>query len=307
MAQTTIKGLVHFIIFLLMLPLASAQSSQCPNNLAVYNPNLRTACVNGTFFIVPVDIATVQDAVAPYNLVPLPTSDETLFPNGFPAGTHPVLVEVDMETDIRMSALQIPTPLLSGSIQVPYVDRLGDGETGFLFSVDQYIGGYDGNDVSGYVPALVGSLGGTTIFVASFVPDDGPYEEISTSPPEFIAQIKDIIVPNPVSGPAVIEEAIDTDFFTVSDSSYTAHTFHEFISQPLILTNGLCQRNPIYFNQTFTDPVFRNGSVTLYSPGGAFAGVYDGVQGYSASGETVGYNAETCSSAAANTDPMALA
>ena len=105
----------------------------------------------------------------------------------------------------------------------------------------------------------------------------------------------------------MIEEAIDTDFYTVSKSSYTAHTFHEFISQPLILTNGLCQRNSIYFNQTFTDPVFRNGTVTLYSPGGAFAGVYDDVQGYSASGEVVGYNTEICSSAAANTDPNALA
>lgn len=105
----------------------------------------------------------------------------------------------------------------------------------------------------------------------------------------------------------MIEEAIDTDFFTVSTSSYTAHLFHEVISQPLILTSGLCQRNPIYFNQTFTDPIFRNGTVTLYSPGGAFAGVYDDVQGYSASGEMVGYNAESCASAAANTDPNALA
>ena len=155
--------------------------------------------------------------------------------------------------------------------------------------------------------ALVGSGEGTTIFVASFVPDDGPYEIISISPPEFIAQVKDVIVPNPVSGPGVIEEVVDTDFFTVSNSSYTAHTFHEVISQPLILTNGLCQRNLIYFNQTFTDPIFRNGTVTLYSPGGAFAGVYDGVQGYSASGEVLGYNPETCSSAAENTDPMALA
>ena len=155
--------------------------------------------------------------------------------------------------------------------------------------------------------ALVGSGEGTTIFVASFVPDDGPYEIISTSPPEYIAQVKDVIVPNPVSGPGVIEEVVDTDFFTVSNSSYTAHTFHEVISQPLILTNGLCQRNLIYFNQTFTDPIFRNGTVTLYSPGGAFAGVYDGVQGYSASGEVLGYNPETCSSAAENTDPMALA
>ena len=216
---------------------------------------------------------------------------------------------------------------------MPYVDRLGDGKTGYVFSVKQYIGGYDGDDVSGYVPgkrftlpspsstrgqdmmltshayltALVGSLGGTTIFVASFVPNDGPYEEISTSPPEYIAQVKDVIVPNTVSGPGVIEEAVDTDFFTASMSSYTAHTFHEFISQPLILTSGLCQRNPIYFNQTFSDPIFRNGTVTLYEPGGAFEGVYDGVQGYSASGELVGYNAEACTTAAASTDPKALA
>ena len=63
-----------------------------------------------------------------------------------------MLVTIDLDNDIRMSALQIPTPLLAGSIQVPYVDRLGDGKTGFLFSVKQYIGGYNGNDVSGYVP-----------------------------------------------------------------------------------------------------------------------------------------------------------
>ena len=155
--------------------------------------------------------------------------------------------------------------------------------------------------------AIVASLGGTTVFVASFVPDDGPYQEISTSPPEYIAQIQDVVVPNPISGPGVIEEAVDTDFFTVSKSTFTVDTFHDFISEPLILTNGECQRNPVYFNQTFSDPVFRNGTVTLYEPGGAFQGVYDSVQGYSASGETVGYNPESCSSAAANTDPKALA
>ena len=65
---------------------------------------------------------------------------------------HPVLVTIDEESDIRMSALQIPTPLLAGSIVVPYVDRLGDGETGFQFSVKQYIGGYDGDNISGLVP-----------------------------------------------------------------------------------------------------------------------------------------------------------
>ena len=157
------------------------------------------------------------------------------------------------------------------------------------------------------VQAIVGSLGGTTIHVGDFVPDDAAYSQISTSPSEFITQIKKVILPNPISGPGVILEAVDTDFFTASESRYTGRTFRNLISQPLILMNTKCQRNPIYFNETFADPVFRNGRVTLYSPGGAFAGVYNDVAGYSASGTQVGYNAESCESAAANTDPEALA
>ena len=47
--------------------------------------------------------------------------------------------------------------------------------------------------------------------------------------------------------------------------------------------------------------------MTLYSPGGAFPGVYGGIAGYSASGPMVGYNAEDCGTAAADNDPKALA
>lgn len=157
------------------------------------------------------------------------------------------------------------------------------------------------------MPALVASLGGTTVSVASFDPDNAAYKLISTSPPEFIAEVKRIIVPNPKSGPGVIPEAIDTDFFTSTTPKYTSKTFHTFVSLPLILTNSLCQRNPFYFNETFTDEEFREGRVTLYEPGGAFAGVYQGAAGYSASGSQVGYNAESCRNAAARTDPEALA
>ena len=143
--------------------------------------------------------------------------------------------------------------------------------------------------------------------MATFVPNNAPYQEINASPPEFIAQIKEVIVPNPVSGPGVINEAVDTDFFTASSPQYTAKTFHTLTNQPLILTNTMCQRNPIYFNETFTNPIFRTGQVTLYSPGAAFPGVYSNVAGYSASGSQIGYNMESCSSAAANTDPNSLA
>lgn len=155
--------------------------------------------------------------------------------------------------------------------------------------------------------AIVATLGGINDLVASFVPNNAPYQEISTSPPEYTAQITDVVVPLSLEGAGGLKKAVDTDFLTVLESDFTDHTFHEFISQPLILTNGLCQRIPLYFNQTFSDSVFLNGTVILYEPGGAFQGVYDGVQGYSASGETVMYNAESCSSAAANTDPKALA
>ena len=143
--------------------------------------------------------------------------------------------------------------------------------------------------------------------MAKFDPDNAASRQISDSPPEYISQIKKVIVPNPISGPGVILEAVDTRFSTTSESSYTARTFHNLINQPVILTNSLCQRNPIYFTETFSDPVFRKGTVTLYSPGGAFAGIYNDIDGYTASGGMIGYNAESCEDAAANNDPEASA
>jgi len=74
--------------------------------------------------------------------------------------------------------------------------------------------------------------------------------------------------------------------------------------------DGMCQRNTIYFNQTFTDPIFRIGNVTIYQGLLGLAklvGEYSLVQGYSASGEEIGFATESCASAAMNVDPVALA
>jgi len=159
-------------------------------------------------------------------------------------------------------------------------------------------------------PALVGSAEGTNIFIASITPGNDAYAALTSNPNEYSTEVKQIIVPNPVSGPAVEPEVFDLDFITASTPLYTEHTFHELINQPEILNNGLCQRNTYYFNQTFSDPVLRSGNATLYPPmagaaPAALAGVYSNQGGYSASGEMVGYNAETCDSAAANADPAA--
>lgn len=98
----------------------------------------------------------------------------------------------------------------------------------------------------------------------------------------------------------VYPEAADFDFFPTSSSKYPLKLFKQGINQPLILTNGLCQRNPIFFNETFSNPLFRRGKVTLQEPGGAFQGVYtdqNGIGGLSASGGQIGFMAETCESA----------
>ena len=105
------------------------------------------------YFIVPVDTATVSKAVFPYKLLPLPSTDKSLFPNGFPTGKHPVVVTSGLNSDIRMMKLQLQKPLLGGSITVPYVDRLRDGKTPFCFTVKQYIGGVNNDDVNALVPS----------------------------------------------------------------------------------------------------------------------------------------------------------
>lgn len=104
------------------------------------------------YFIVPIDLALAKAAVAPYSLLPIPANDRTLFNSPFPTGKHPLLVSTGLQEDIRMLVLQIPTPLFSGSLIFPYVDRLGDGQTPFTFSVKSYIGGFDGDSDSAYIP-----------------------------------------------------------------------------------------------------------------------------------------------------------
>ncbi|KAL8788633.1 MAG: hypothetical protein Q9213_001561 [Squamulea squamosa] len=271
---------------------------------------LRTTCYNATWFILPVPKASVQSLV-PYPLITPPFSDKSLFPTGFPPNTHPVIVATGYQNDIRMINLQIPS-LLGGNVYVPYTDYLGDGKTPFQYAVQNYIGGVNDQDVQALVPSLVGTLEGTTIFVANFAPNDDAYAPVASNPSEYTAQVKQVIVQNQISGPSVKPEAFDFLFLTAKTPLYTERTFHVMVNQPSIQNNKLsCQRNTYYFNETFAEPKLRSGNVTVYSPPAgalpsALMGKYIGQGGYSASAEMVGYNPEPCKDAAANVDPKAL-
>ncbi|KAH7327436.1 hypothetical protein BKA65DRAFT_597965 [Rhexocercosporidium sp. MPI-PUGE-AT-0058] len=100
------------------------------------------------------------------------------------------------------------------------------------------------------------------------------YSDIS--PGQYSAQGKLIIAPNTLSGPGVIESIYDLDFTTTKSPPYTEHTFHSVINQLVILNSGMCLRNTIYFNEIFSDPELRIGTITFYSPHLpiGFSGVY---------------------------------
>ncbi|KAL9585611.1 MAG: hypothetical protein Q9212_001433 [Teloschistes hypoglaucus] len=262
------------------------------------------------WFIVPVPKATVQSLVFPYQLITPPVSDPSLFPTGFPAGMHPVVVSTGYQNDIRMLNLDIKA-LFSGGVAVPYVDYLGDQKTPFNFLVQGYIGGINGNDLEAVVPTTVGNLEGTTLLVATFSPNNDAYALLASNPAEFGAQVKQIILNNPLN-PSLRPPAFDLDFFNTQSPLYTTRTFRVLINQPQISNNRLmCLRNTYYFNDTFAEPTLREGTVTLYGfPKGslpsALGGRFEKLGGFSASSNLVGHNPELCAVAASKVDPVAV-
>lgn len=56
-----------------------------------------------------------------------------------------------------MSVLQIDA-LLGGSVYVPFVDRLGDGETPFVYPNLAIVGGVNGDSLAGLVPGKSSAL-----------------------------------------------------------------------------------------------------------------------------------------------------
>ena len=157
---------------------------------------------------------------------------------------------------------------------------------------------------------IVGTLETNPIFVANFVPSTLSYQVQTTSPLTYLAQVKTVFLPNQLSGPGIYPEAFDTLFSPLLGSTRPAYgekTFKALINQPLIITEpGMCIRQVTYFNESFTDSFFSTGKVVMYEPGGAFAGTYENVATWSASGPNIGYDPQLCKEAAEENDPNAF-
>lgn len=259
------------------------------------------------FFLVPVDDSALLELIKPHQLVPLPSAD---FPNGYPAGKHPLLVWTGMENDIRQTIAGIPayiSGLVSSSVIVPYVDVLGDGKSPFEIGVKGFMGGVNGQDLQGLVPSLVGTLadGGYPLVTSHLDPNTAAYQPLPHD--LFYQNTYEELVPQLVSGPGVYPSAIDTQFSDTAAPLVPFRTIKKVLNQPILLPAGQCQRNGYWFNETFADPIPRTGQVTLYAQSlpsqlaGTGAVTYkDSVTAWSADGQVIGFLSESCANATKN-------
>lgn len=179
--------------------------------------------------IVPVNKTIVQQVV-PFKLLDLP---KDVFPEGFPIDKHPVIVQLGYQNDIRQFGFLKIDKLMAGSLLVPFVDRLSNGQNKpFIYALDNWVGGVD-NELQGLVPALVSTLFGTTVSVVDFNPSGPAYDEVSAG--AYSSQAEQVIVPNPLSGPGITPPIVDMLFIEDAQPAYTNHTFHSILNQPQIL------------------------------------------------------------------------
>ncbi|KAK5697188.1 hypothetical protein LTR97_007323 [Elasticomyces elasticus] len=333
--------LSFFSSLLMVAGLFEVGNTQCPNEVAAHNSNLRTASANNTWFIVPVPKAACQQALdATYGLsilgislvvlADLPTEDDSLLPNGFPEDYHPVLVDASYQDDIRMGPAKIQGALLGAGLYIPYVHRAttigGNPNTVVQAPITAYISGPNDNAVAGLVPAIVSTLvEGYFLRLALLKPNNAAFQRNDNN--IFSNNAAWLVAYNPVSGPGVSPTAYDMQFMKQDNfTTYSAKFLKAVINQPSMLQGGyflanICQRNqyfytndtstmtPVTGNVTFGPAadglvVVRQSIIQKASPNGD--GVYRGNEGFTGCGQNVGFNPEFCDDAVRNVDQAAL-
>ncbi|KAJ4369407.1 hypothetical protein N0V86_009239 [Didymella sp. IMI 355093] len=206
--------------------------AQCQNNLAIWNPGLRTQSGNNVWFLVPVSKEKAMNALNeafPTNKV---TGDLTLLNissiPGVPEGLvsenqHLVLIAHGAIGDTRQSILQLGDDLLAAQTMVTFVSYKRSSRP-MIAPLNGYIGGKKKDEILnklrliGLVPALVSSLlEGIALRLGVFLPENEAWQ--CNSDGECSANSKWQLLGNPLSGPGAIVEAVDITFRNTTSST----------------------------------------------------------------------------------------
>ncbi|KAF2629378.1 hypothetical protein BU25DRAFT_489958 [Macroventuria anomochaeta] len=140
---------------------------------------------------------------------------------------HPILTTNGLDTDICLPTLQISGTVLASSTMVPFVSY-NNGKTAMLAPLNGYI-----------ISILVG---GSTLRLGDFRPANAAYQPDGNG--GFFANPKWAFLQNPISGPGIYPEAVDTAFRNTSDPRYSLEFWDGVVNQSLILKvamAGQCQ------------------------------------------------------------------
>lgn len=285
---------------------AFANAQAGPNTLYATYPLDQTQSINGTYTVIAMNKTLVASLVYPKKLVDI-QPDANLYPQGFPADTHPVTVFGGYDGSIKQAGLEINF-LMQARIEIPCVDQLGDGKTCFRKQLSVYLGGENGQLASGLVPATAASLVvGTSARPGMFDPTDYPTKDLGNN--QYAFEVNALVVDNPVSGPGVAPQAFQ--FVNTKGAQgpvdITEKGFQYLLNQVIISNNGvLCFNSPSYYAESFAQPYFGSSKVDILSyplnlngVDSKLAGSYTG-SSYSVNSEMVTFKQTDCASAQAD-------
>jgi hypothetical protein len=133
---------------------------------------------------------------------------------------HPVIVTTALMDDTRQSSLALDGPLRGTGYIVPYCG-IGSSLTPLSCPLVSYLEGTNDEDklkIKALIPTLVATIFGLYSRIGLFVPPATPYEK---SGEQYLSNAKEVVVPNPATGPGVYRSASNMMFGTKTESKYS--------------------------------------------------------------------------------------
>lgn len=234
---------------------ASILRRQGNNEVYQGNEAEMTAAFNVTYWIVPVPKAQAAKMAGAPLLTP------TGFGDYLSADEHPIIVSDGYQTDIRMLDLRVDA-LRATSVNVPFVDTLGDGKTAFRKGTINY--------QDQLIPALVGTVAGNNpaILPAAFEPPHKPYRAAGGG--VFTDRVS-VGVDNKlpvVGGPGMLHPVFQTTFGRNDRPQLPESVYKALLRQPQQKAVGkLCAQETDYFNSSQAMPFFvKANDLQTYPP-----------------------------------------
>lgn len=152
--------------------IVKANSEECishslPNPIFQKFPGNVTGTVNATIAILPIPLSLAR-SIIPSKYAILTHQYKAFLPE-FPEDKYPAILQTVRDHDIKFGDYGIPD-FSRASIDFPFVDLLGDGQTSFRWSPTMFI--------SANAPMAIAGAGeyGTTVYPSTFDPECNAYE-----------------------------------------------------------------------------------------------------------------------------------